>query len=159
MRADSLSLSGQRAYLLGTRLRLTLAVCSAILAVGTFSVGAVDLASLAVAVAFLVTLLIELWLLATKPERNWYDGRALAESVKTLTWKYAVGAQPYTLSCTPEEGELCFIENIESLIREMPSDSIVLASPVRISERIREVRDSPLDARRSVYLRDRMRIK
>ncbi|MEV5340256.1 DUF4231 domain-containing protein [Streptomyces sp. NPDC052676] len=155
-RADALSLSGQWAYLRGTRLRLTLAVCSAILAVSTFNVGAVDIASFAVAVAFLVTLLIELWLLASKPERNWYDGRALAESIKTLTWKYAVGAQPYTLSRTPEEGELRFIRDMESLIREMPSDSIVLTSPVRIPERIQEVRDSPLHARRSVYLRDRI---
>lgn len=119
MRADALSLSGQRAYLRGTRLRLTLAVCSAILAVSTFSIGEIDFASFAVAVAFLVTLLIELWLLAGKPERNWYDGRALAESIKTLTWKYAVGAQPYTLTRTAEESELSFIENVESLIREM----------------------------------------
>jgi hypothetical protein len=155
-RADSLSLNSQRAYLRGTRIRLALAVCSAILATIAFNVGEIDFASFAVAIAFLVALLIEFWLLASKPERNWYDGRALAESIKTLAWKYAVGAQPYVLTRTPEESELSFIGDMESLIREMPSDSIVLTSPAVISDRIREVRNSPLAARRSVYLRDRI---
>lgn len=31
----------------------------------------------------------------TKPERKWYQARALAESVKTTTWKYAMGSRPF----------------------------------------------------------------
>ena len=30
-----------------------------------------------------------------KPEQSWYQARALAESVKTATWKYALGAKPF----------------------------------------------------------------
>ncbi|MDF7777365.1 DUF4231 domain-containing protein [Sphingomonas sp. AOB5] len=31
----------------------------------------------------------------TKPERQWYQARALAESVKTVAWKYAMAATPF----------------------------------------------------------------
>jgi hypothetical protein len=30
-----------------------------------------------------------------KPEQNWYEGRAAAESAHTLGWKYSVGANPF----------------------------------------------------------------
>ena len=30
-----------------------------------------------------------------RPERKWYQARALAESVKTTAWKYAMGARPF----------------------------------------------------------------
>ncbi|MET8169321.1 DUF4231 domain-containing protein [Streptomyces sp. NPDC005329] len=156
MKADALSLSGQRAYLRGTRLRLTLAVASAALAAYTVKIGSIDIASFAIASAFLMTLLIELWMLTGKPERNWYDGRALAESIKTLSWKYAVGSQPFTIAHAAEESERRFIDNMECLMREMPPDSVVLTTPARIPERIQDLRISTFTVRREVYLRDRI---
>ncbi|MGW1982743.1 DUF4231 domain-containing protein [Streptomyces collinus] len=155
-RADTLSLNGQRTYLRGTKLRLALAVTSAALTLHTIKAGQIDIASILTAAAFLITLLVELWLLASKPERDWYDGRALAESTKTLTWRYAVGAQPFTLPGTPEENERRFIRNVEHLMREVPSDAVILTTPTRIPERIQEVRNAPLTVRRDIYLEDRI---
>ena len=31
----------------------------------------------------------------TKPEQSWYQARALAESIKTTTWKYAMQSKPF----------------------------------------------------------------
>ncbi len=34
-----------------------------------------------------------------KFEKKWYDGRAIAESIKTITWRFILNAEPYnTLS-------------------------------------------------------------
>lgn len=36
---------------------------------------------------FIAALLVELWLWPVRPDKAWYDGRAVAESAKTLAWK------------------------------------------------------------------------
>lgn len=50
-------------------------------------------------VVYGVFLIIALGILITrtllKPEQKWYQARALAESVKTTTWKFAMGARPF----------------------------------------------------------------
>ncbi|MFC9852901.1 DUF4231 domain-containing protein [Streptomyces prasinus] len=155
--ADAASRDGQRAYLRGTRLRLTFAILSAVLALFSFEVGkGWDAAALLVAFAFIATLVVEVWMLASKPERKWYDGRALAESTKTLAWKYTVRGTPFTLTSSAESDGRRFVSEVEKLISEVPSDSIIVPAPVRITEHMQEVRDSPLDVRRDVYLKGRI---
>jgi hypothetical protein len=157
--ADAASRDGQQAYLRGTRLRLTFAVLSAVLAIFSFEVGeGWDGAALLVAFAFIATLVVEVWMLTSKPERKWYDGRALAESTKTLAWKYAVGGDPFTLTNSADDNAHSrrFVSEVEKLIGEVPSDSIIVPAPVRVTERLQEVRDSPLSVRRDVYLQYRV---
>jgi hypothetical protein len=43
------------------------------------------------AVAFAAIACLELYLLVRRPEAEWYDGRAVAESAKTPAWRYAIG--------------------------------------------------------------------
>ncbi|WP_430317229.1 DUF4231 domain-containing protein [Pseudomonas nitroreducens] len=37
-----------------------------------------------------------IYLFSAKPDRHWYSARALAESVKTSTWRYITKAEPFT---------------------------------------------------------------
>ncbi len=46
--------------------------------------GSVDWAGVIALVAFLIALYLRLTRVSTQPERTWYDGRAVAESTKTL---------------------------------------------------------------------------
>lgn len=52
-----------------------------------------------IAVVQAVTLLIALgssiYIFSLKPERQWYEARAIAESIKTITWRYASKVHPY----------------------------------------------------------------
>ena len=41
------------------------------------------------------SLLIFIIRTAIKPEKNWYQNRALAESIKTSTWRYIMRAEPF----------------------------------------------------------------
>lgn len=47
------------------------------------------------AILFLATLSIMIWLRVSKPDDIWYNGRAVAESVKTRSWRWMMKAHPY----------------------------------------------------------------
>ncbi|MFB7573037.1 DUF4231 domain-containing protein [Streptomyces sp. NPDC056165] len=156
--ADSASLNGQQLYIRATKTRLILAILAAALAAVTLKIGGTwDLPALTVTGAFIVTLITEIWLLSRKPERDWYDGRALAESVKTLCWRYSVAAAPFPAHVPDPEAELHFVAEVEKLIHESPSDLVVIATPVSVTDRMREIRNSNLSERRSIYLEGRIK--
>ncbi|MCV5359976.1 DUF4231 domain-containing protein, partial [Escherichia coli] len=35
------------------------------------------------------------YLFSVRPEKLWYGGRAVAESIKTITWRYVCRAEPF----------------------------------------------------------------
>ena len=49
----------------------------------------------AYASVFVFSLATLLFRSTTKPEQEWYKGRALAESIKTTTWRYCMRAAPF----------------------------------------------------------------
>ncbi|MFH8708818.1 DUF4231 domain-containing protein [Streptomyces rubrogriseus] len=155
--ADAASLEGQRLYIRGTRLRLVLAVTAAVLAAASLEIGdGWDLPALMVAVVFLGTLVLEIWLLGRSPERDWYDGRALAESVKTLSWRYAVAAAPFSASLTDEDAERHYVSEAEKLIDDAPATSVIVTGPLGVTDAMRGLRHTGLTARRDLYLKNRI---
>jgi len=50
------------------------------------------------AVLFFISLALSVYVKSAKLECTWYDGRAVAESVKSLSWRYMMGADPFPLS-------------------------------------------------------------
>lgn len=46
-------------------------------------------------ILFLCTMFIMIWLRVYKPDDIWYNGRAVAESVKTRSWRWMMRAEPY----------------------------------------------------------------
>lgn len=47
------------------------------------------------AMVLLGALMCAVYLFASRPDRQWYGGRAVAESIKTLTWRYVSKAEPF----------------------------------------------------------------
>ncbi len=47
------------------------------------------------AALLLVALLVRFIRVFTKPEKMWYEARAVAESLKSIAWRYAVGGEPF----------------------------------------------------------------
>src|SRR4051812_5721392 len=83
-RANSASLTAQRRFVAAVGIGLSLGVAAAVF-------GAVDAewAGWAGAASFACGAIIGALAITQHLERTWYDGRALAESVKSLTWLYA----------------------------------------------------------------------
>ncbi|MFE2724946.1 DUF4231 domain-containing protein [Kitasatospora sp. NPDC059327] len=88
--ADSASLQGQRRSVLLSAWELALLVVAA-------AAGSADGEPWAwpAAVAYLGAIVLALVISRQNPQGLWYEGRAAAESVKTLAWKFAVRADAY----------------------------------------------------------------
>ena len=93
--ADAASLRAQRAFLIGLGFSLILLVVAA-----SFTLLNLPSTLFAVlqAIALLLSLGSTLYLAFKQPQRTWYGTRALAESVKTVAWRFAMRAEPYEVA-------------------------------------------------------------
>ncbi|WP_433167167.1 DUF4231 domain-containing protein [Kribbella sp. CA-247076] len=157
--ADTASLAGQKEYLRLTRARLLLVVGAALCGVISWRVGAgdIDVLGLIALLLFIAALLLELLLWTRHPERDWYDGRAVAESVKTLAWKFAAGGEPFPLSMSTAEAEGALLNLLKELRNDYPQLNFRPISGSNLSPWMRNVRSSDLDDRRRMYMADRVR--
>lgn len=156
--ADAASLGGQARYLRASRLRLALLVVAGACGVLSVHVAPVsfDVAALAAAVALVGTALVEVWLLAEHPEQTWYDGRALAESAKTLAWRFAVAAAPFAKEGDEGRVERAFIGQLRQLLDDAPRTSIGVSAAPAVSEAMRMLRQSGFETRKKTYLDERI---
>lgn len=95
--ADASSLNAQRTYRIGTAAVLLALIAAAAAGALPSDIGheEVDWAGVAAALCFVMALVIQGFLAQTRPERAWYEGRAIAESAKSLGWQYAVAGGDY----------------------------------------------------------------
>lgn len=156
--ADVSSLRGQRDYVNAVRLRLLLVIGAALTGVLTWKVGAnhVDFAALGTAVALAATASVELYLKSTKPEELWYDGRALAESAKSLAWRFSVGGIPFAKESDDEPTERRFIDQIDKLLLEAPTTAVSPLQRTVVTGQMRRLRAGDLATRRAAYLTARI---
>ena len=152
--ADRNSLDGQRRFLTATQLRLVMLVVAAVFGLVGWRRGRVDLAAVVAGAAFAVALAAELYLLRRRPDRLWYDGRAAAESAKTLTWRYLVGGDPFGLTeVSEEEAERLLLHRFRQVAAELRGAHLVPISDAadQIGPALRRVRSLPLEERRALY--------
>ncbi|MFJ6676563.1 DUF4231 domain-containing protein [Actinosynnema sp. NPDC091369] len=154
--ADAMSLRGQRDYLSALRARLVLAVVAAVCGVFAVKVGRVDVAAVGTGVALLVMLLVEQHFRGSSPETKWYDGRALAESAKSMGWRFAVGGAPFPLGEDERESELRFIQQMGALLKDGPNSGITPPDRPTISPAMRALRRADLGTRKRTYVADRV---
>ena len=157
--ADRNSLDGQRRYLNATRLRLAMLVLAAAFGLFTWRTAGGDVAGIGAAVAFVVALLAELYLLQARPDRLWYDGRAVAESAKTLTWRYLVGGSPFGREeVTEREAQRLLLERFRQIAGDLRGAHLVPVADVddQLGPELRRLRGLPLEERRALYRRERI---
>ncbi|MFD5297690.1 DUF4231 domain-containing protein [Streptomyces mutabilis] len=149
--SDSASLGGQRNYIRGTKLRLTLAVAAAVC-------GALDqrAAVVGLVVVFVLTICAEVWLLTERPEQSWYDGRALAESTKTLAWRFAVGGAPFPADLPRPDAHRRFQRRLGELLREAPVSSLAPVGSIAVTDAMNTLRSRSFADRKEAYLRHRI---
>jgi hypothetical protein len=153
--ASAASGKGQRWYLRLSATRLiALLVATVAGAVGIYRAD-FDLSGLFVLCSFVVAAVAEGALIYFQPERDWYSGRAVAESIKTLAWRFSVRGEPFG----PELNERAASELLHVRIGEVlrrGSDRMDIAPEARIvTEKMRVVRASTFSVRRDTYLKFR----
>lgn len=159
--ADQNSLDAQQRFLSRNKWGLALLVLAA--AAGAFTwqinaVGTTDLMGVIAAVAFLVAVLLRLDLIRYRPEKAWYDGRAAAESAKTLAWRYSVGAEPFGVNQDPDEVNKAFLSRLRDILTDLGAASLVPPTAIgrQITSKMRQIRGGTLDQRKEAYRRSRI---
>jgi hypothetical protein len=158
--ADKASLAAQKQFVNLTSLYLSLMLCAAIS--GSLILSDISIkTTIAIVSAVLLTagIFVTIIIRITKLEKVWYDGRAIAESVKTLSWRYMTGSEPFSLETSPKADE-AFLSSLHSLFKERNEFAANLSIEYdrgnQITEKMRTVRELNIDERKMVYLSDRI---
>jgi hypothetical protein len=156
--ADKASLDAQNKYFGCLKWYLLLLVCAAFVSyVSPLNVaGALLSASL-----FLVTLGILIFLRVERPDDVWYNGRAVAESVKTISWRWMMKAEPYEECERLEIVSKSFVNDLKTILQQNKSLSHSLQSTDILNEPISQVmkivRALPIQERLEVYVDQRIK--
>ena len=93
-----------------------------------------------------------------KPQARWYEGRAAAESVKTLAWKYVVRAWPFAGDPDSPVADEAFLKQMDEVfVAFEESEVIPVGTRPAITAEMRTLRQLPLALRRDLYLQERIR--
>ena len=156
--ADDASLTAQSNYYFALKSYLFLLVIAALISFyyPTDLIGALASASL-----FLITLCILIWLKVQKPEDTWYNGRAVAESVKTRTWRWVMKAEPYDNDVPDEQARKEFLSDLKFILDQNRSLSGHLESDNTngdaISIQMSDIRSLTLEERLEIYKNERVK--
>jgi hypothetical protein len=155
--ADRESLRAQRSYLRSLRVRLGALLVAAFGGALTLTTAAgFQIGGGLAFLAFACALGAELFLATTSPLATWYEGRAAAESAKTLAWRYMVRGEPFEVDEPDVDKQ--FLAQTHSLLQDLQSLSLGTGEPDahQITDRMRQIRALDFEEHRQIYLVDRI---
>lgn len=150
--ADRVSLNGQKWTLRYAAARFVGGVIAALGSIFSLWVDRINLAALLALLGFFIAFFSEVISWAHKPEEKWYNGRAVAESVKTLVWRYSIGADPFQLELGEECARELLRERIGKVLKEAPGGILVTASDSFVTSGMESLRKSGFEKRRNAYV-------
>lgn len=155
--SDKFSSNAQSQYLLLVRLQLGLLVAGSIAALLR---GTSHGFALAAAILFFGGVSVSAILQIRRPDRDWYLGRAAAESIKTITWRFMMQAEPYRTADTIEQPRKQFLNDLRAILNQnqrlaqhFGGDYIKLEP---VTQKMVEVRTLELTERLSFYQKHRI---
>ena len=100
---------------------------------------------------------LSIYLAAKRPERVWYSCRAVAESIKTITWRYVSRAEPFY---EPDDvARTMFHKKLESVLAQntQVADKLIdhIGKPY-ITPKMIELRAQGLEGRKATYIEHRI---
>lgn len=154
--ADTASLAGQGQALRLTRLRIFGLVIAAACGMLSPLFPQPTWVSVVAVLAFIVVLAVEVVSWVQQPERDWYSGRALAESAKTLAWRFSVCGAPFGPDLGFDAAERILAVRLDEVSREARDRVTVGPGGAVTTERMRALRSLPFDERRASYVEGRV---
>ncbi|MFA0889231.1 MAG: DUF4231 domain-containing protein [Synergistales bacterium] len=109
-----------------------------------------------------IFLAVVVWLVLgfVHPDNEWFDARAVAESLKTMTWRYMMKASPYGQELTESEAKERFLEEMRQILQEKSKISAQMQCPedqTEITTFMSTARSSSFEDRKGLYLEARVR--
>ena len=156
--ASQSSRRGQQLFKLLTWIELGLVVLGAgAAAVASLSIMSERLVALLAGTAFLLAIVTRLSARARQDDSAWFDGRAVAETVKSQTWRFVMRATPFDQDSTADRA---FAEHLGRTLRARAGLRIladVVPERGQITGQMRAVRNLPIIQRRDLYVAGRIR--
>ena len=152
------SLEGQREFLFWFRLRLFSLLAAAVGGAVSIPILGLRVGAAVAFLAFLSALGSELVLAGRKPDRLWYEGRAAAESVKTLAWRFMVRGESFGREMAADQAEKALLKEFGEILQDL--DDLDLSSGAaggpQVTPKMRTIRGLPFEQRRRFYQSDRI---
>ncbi len=112
-------------------------------------------------IVFIALAALLLYRFKTKPEQDWYKGRALAESIKTSTWRYCIRSAPFENVTDVRVIKAEFRNHLLEILRanryigdRIPTDS---AADDQITVSMDDIRALSIEDRKKFYMENRIR--
>lgn len=109
--------------------------------------------------AFIAVAALRVYSRLSSVEASWYDARMAAESVKSLSWRYSIGGEPFPIgSLTAKEADALFNARLWELLSDLGN----LRTPpsrgahYQITPAMRQLRQAGLSVRKTAYEQDRV---
>lgn len=154
--ADRLSQKAQKYYINLNKIYLALLFIVTILSV---LVSNYRYIYVFIAIGMVASLLTTLLIRILKKEQIWYEGRAVAESIKTLSWRYMMKADPFNDEIEVASADKSFIHQVSNLLDQRKKLSSMIGATMgsaMITPEMKSVRGLPLQERRILYLEERV---
>lgn len=152
--ADGSARSSQRAFFGVLAAELVLLVASAVLSLAGYPS---PYSAILQAVLLLAALGCTIYIYAAKPDRRWYASRAIAESIKTITWRYVSRAEPF--DCVDTEARGHFTATLKSIVEQNQDVAQQFSEQLggrQITAEMDIARSSNLGERMAAYLAGRV---
>ena len=154
--SDKYSIKAQKRFTLLNKWTLIILVLSSSISSLTQENWAIWLSSALLIISTILTTLMSL----LKFEKGWYEGRAVAESIKTLCWKFMTGAKPFIMELEPIDAQNKLIDNFKKLIGQRKDFFTLIGSDFAENEQLPQelitVREYDLKKRLSIYKSERL---
>lgn len=152
--ADQLSLSSQKNFFFALMTHLIVLVLAALLSFINISSSWIAILQL---LALLFALSCSIYLFSMRPDRYWYAARAVAESIKTITWRFVSRAEPFQENDTI--ARIHFSKNLKAVIDQnsevFQAITANLEAP-QITTAMENMRSQSLKDRWSFYITNRV---
>jgi len=153
--ANELSKKSQSAFFLALKLHLILLIIGAALSVFNFSHW---ISAVLQALVFFGAFSCSVYLFAKRPDKNWYAGRAVAESIKTLTWRYMCRAEPF--QDDDENAGAHFRRKVQAVVdqnKDIVKAHLYFIGGAQLTEMMKIIRAKSLAERKNEYATARVK--
>lgn len=158
--ADDKSKKSQNLFIYTNTFILFLLVFSSISSIFTPKIPAPNWIIILCTSCLIVSTFLNIYILFFRPEKSWYEGRAIAESVKTLTWKFITGTKPFKLTLDDKNVERLFNENLKKIIGQRKDFYVLIGKEYpdgnMISQEMVNLRKYDFEDRKFIYINDRI---
>lgn len=159
--SDKVSIDSQKNYLKLFLAELALVLFGAILCIYNFSIECSKLIIYLISGAlFLLGIMVSVIQKIKRYDNLWYQGRALAESCKTITWRYISCSEEFNIKIDGDSVRRIFLNKIDKLSKEFEFlnkhlDKTLLVEP-NITVKMTNMRSQNLSERKKYYLKERI---